>query len=365
MTHTRPIRVLIVDDVAIVRRLVTEALASDPALEIVGSAPNGRIALEKIPTLNPDVIILDYEMPEMDGLATLFEVKRSFPDIRVIIFSSYTHHGAKIALEALWRGADDFATKWSAASIGEMTGCVQSELIPKIKAVAANRIGPTPSWVSGTSKFGGVDPPTVPIPRAGILAIGASTGGPRALSVMLEALPAVFPIPIVIVQHMSSLFTKSLAERLAATTPHACEEGRDGAPVVAGTAWIAPGDRHMTVERVGPEVRLRLSSGPHENSCRPSVDPLFRSVAATYGTGALAVLLSGMGKDGLEGCRRVKEQRGAVLVQDHTSSVVWGMPGAVARAGLADRVLAIDEIAPEILRRTRSSQPVRAGEVRR
>ena len=364
MTRTRPIRVLIVDDVAIVRRLVTEALASDPALEVVGSAANGRIALERIPTLNPDVIVLDYEMPEMDGLATLFEVKRSFPDTRVIIFSSYTHHGAKIALEALWRGADDFATKWSAASVGEMIGCAQSELIPKIKAVAANRVGPSPSWDSSTSKFGGVGPP-MPVSRAGILAIGASTGGPRALSVMLEALPAAFPVPIVIVQHMSPLFTKSLAERLAATTPHACEEGRDGALLAAGTAWIAPGDRHMTVERSGPEVRLRLSSDPHENSCRPSVDPLLRSVASAYGAGALAVLLSGMGKDGLEGCRRVKEQRGAVLVQDHASSVVWGMPGAVARAGLADRILAIDEIAPEILRRTSLSQPVRAGDAGR
>lgn len=340
---------MIVDDVAIVRRLVNDALVTDPELQVVGTAGNGREALAKIPVLQPDLLILDYEMPEMNGLETLREVRRAHPGVRVILFSTHTRYGAKVTLEALWLGADDYATKVTANSLSDAARCVQSDLIPKIKAICGSGVLESPAPAPAAPRPAAAAPSG---PRAEILAIGASTGGPKALATILEALPSDFPIPIVVVQHMPPLFTRSLAERITSSTPHRGAEGADGTPLTAGTVWIAPGDRHMTVARQSGEVRLRLSSDPPENSCRPSVDPLFRSVGDVYGGGALALVLTGMGQDGLRGARRIRDGGGRVLVQDEATSVVWGMPGAVARAGLADLILPVTGIAGEILRLT-------------
>ena len=374
----RRIRVMIVDDVAIVRRLVADALAVDPELQVVGMAANGREALAKIPSLAPDLIVLDYEMPEMDGLETLRELKRTGSRARVVLFSTYTRHGAKATLDALWLGADDYATKVSASDLVAASRCVQTELIPKIKALCSEDTaapGAVPAVAAPTASAEPVVPAGPPpvvrarealtgkaparsaTPgRAEIIAVGASTGGPRALATLLERLPRDLAAPIVIVQHMPPLFTRSLAERLDGGTPLRCAEGEDGAVLEPGTVWIAPGNWHMTVAREGSAAVLRLTGEPPENSCRPAADPLFRSVADAYGAGALAVVLTGMGQDGLRGAERVKQRGGAVLVQDEASSVVWGMPGAVAKAGFADRVLPVRDIAAEIARRVASGR---------
>ncbi len=386
----RRIRVMVVDDVSIVRRLVSNALAVDSDIEIVAAAANGREALEKIPIVKPDLVILDYEMPEMDGMETLKEIRRRPGGPKVIFFSSYTRQGAKVSLDALWQGADDYATKVTADNLAAATLCVQSELLPKIKGLCEGIVSggttsggaggaggargsefpalatiPPASGSAPASGAPGMDPPrrgdddaassgasvTGPSPAAEIVAIGASTGGPRALAAVIEGLPTDFPLPIVVVQHMPPLFTRSLAERLSSRTGLRCLEGVDGAAVEPGTVWIAPGNWHMTVAREGPEIRLRLTGDPPENSCRPSVDPLFRSVAALYGPGALGIVLTGMGQDGLLGARRIHERDGRILVQDEATSVVWGMPGATARAGLAHKVVPLPEMAGEILKR--------------
>lgn len=358
----RRIRLMVVDDVAIVRRLVTNALAADPSVEVVGTAANGREALEKIPVLKPDLVILDYEMPEMDGMETLREIRKLAGGPKVIFFSSYTRQGAKVSLDALWQGADDYATKATADNLAAATQCVQSELLPKIKGLCENVIrGGAGSaaeaadlqaaGANATAAAGPASPaPQAFLTRAEVVAIGASTGGPRALSTVIEALPADFPLPILVVQHMPPLFTRSLAERLSAKSKLRCVEGVDGAILEPGTIWIAPGNWHMTVVRDGADIRLCLTGEPPENSCRPSVDPLFRSVAEVYGPSALGVLLTGMGQDGLLGARRIHERQGRILVQDEATSVVWGMPGAVARAGLAQRIVPLSEMAPEILK---------------
>jgi two-component system chemotaxis response regulator CheB len=369
---------MIVDDVAIVRRLVADALSVDPELQVVGMAANGREALAKIPSLAPDLIVLDYEMPEMDGLETLRELKRSGSRVRVVLFSTYTRHGAKATLDALWLGADDYATKVSASDLVAASRCVQTELIPKIKALCPPDDAPGPAATLPPAELlvPAGPPPAVRATatrareilgdrasgrsaapgRTEIIAIGASTGGPRALATLLEFLPRDLAAPIVIVQHMPPLFTRSLAERLDGGTPLRCAEGEDGAVLTPGTVWIAPGNWHMCVAREGSATVLRLTGDPPENSCRPAADPLFRSVADVYGAGALGVVLTGMGQDGLRGAERIKQRGGAILVQDEASSVVWGMPGAVAKAGLADRILPVRDIAAEIARRVASGR---------
>jgi len=358
----RRIRVMVVDDVSIVRRLVSNALGADPVIEVVGTASNGKEALEKIPVLRPDLVILDYEMPEMDGLETLKEIRKLAGGPKVIFFSSYTRQGAKVSLDALWQGADDYATKVTADNLAAATQCVQSELLPKIKGLCESVTGDTSGGAPvSPGRAVAESPPSVQpnpalaqaqaaIARAEIIAIGASTGGPRALSTVIESLPTDLPIPIVVVQHMPPLFTRSLAERLASRSGLRCLEGVDGAPLEPGTVWIAPGNWHMTVVRNGADAVLRLTGEPPENSCRPSVDPLFRSVAEAYGPSALGVLLTGMGQDGLLGARRIHERQGRILVQDEATSVVWGMPGAVARAGLAHKIVPLPGMAGEILK---------------
>jgi two-component system chemotaxis response regulator CheB len=344
-----------------------DALSLDPEIQIVGMAANGREALAKIPTLAPDLIILDYEMPEMDGLETLRELRKMQSRVRVILFSTYTRHGAKVTLDALWLGADDYATKVSAGDLVAATRCVQSELIPKIKALcpsdedreerSAHAVlagAALPGALTGSR--GNATSERAPgrstgASRTEIVAIAASTGGPRALATILEALPGDLAAPVVVVQHMPPLFTKSLAERLDGCTGLRCAEGEDGAALEPGTVWIAPGNWHMKVVKEGTSTTLRLSGDPPENSCRPAADPLFRSVADAYGAGALGVVLTGMGQDGLRGAERIREKRGSIVAQDEATSVVWGMPGVIARAGLADRVLPVGDIAGEIARR--------------
>ena len=344
------IRVLVVDDAVAVRRLVCDALGADSAIEVVGTAENGRVALARVPQLKPDVIVLDLEMPVMSGLETLVELRRAHPKIAVIIFSADSRPGAEATLEALWLGANDYVTKSSAHSPSQAVRHIHAELVPRIKALCMHLLE-RPAEKRPARPRDGRGRAVLPGPRARLVAIGASTGGPNALARLLPSLPADFSAPIVVVQHMPPMFTRFLAERLSARSEIEIAEAVDGDVLHPGKAWIAPGDHHMTLGRAGTDICIRLDQGPPVHSCRPSVDRLFRSVAAVAGGAALGVIRTGMGQDGRAGCESVVEAGGRVIAQDAATSVVWGMPGMVARAGLAERVLPLDEIADEILRR--------------
>lgn len=347
------IRILVVDDAVVFRRLVADELNADPALEVVGTAANGKIALARLPQVNPDLVILDVEMPELDGLATLREIRKTHPKLPVVMFSALTERGAEATLDALALGATDYFAKPTAAGgLDASLRVIRDELIPEIKALCgrgADRGGPPVA----------PPPPGPAVTRTGpveVVAVAASTGGPNALAELFTGLPAGFPVPVVVVQHMPPMFTRLLAERLSARFPVKVEEGRSGESLRPAHAWIAPGDHHMVVVRDGPQARILVHQDTPENSCRPAADVLFRSVAQAFGPTALAVVLTGMGQDGLRGCEAIHEAGGQVIAQDEATSVVWGMPGFVARAGLADRVLPLEMIAPEVVRRVRAGR---------
>ncbi len=348
------IRVLVVDDSVVIRRLVTHALEQDPAIEVVGAAANGAIGLQRIPQLNPSVVTLDIEMPEMDGLEMLRHIRREYPHLRVIMFSTLTERGAATTLEALSLGADDYVTKASnEGSLDRSMARLREELLPKVKQFFHFAVTDF-----AEPKGASVAPLTQKLPRSGVrsntrpevVAIGVSTGGPTALGSILPELPSGFPLPVLVVQHMPPMFTRLLAERLQATCQLAVAEAGDGERIAAGKILIAPGDFHMKLKSSGGAVFVSLDQSPPQNSCRPAVDALFASIGETYGGAAIAVILTGMGQDGLHGTQILKARGAVVLAQDEASSVVWGMPGAVVAAGLADRVLPLDHVIPEILR---------------
>ncbi len=340
------IRVLIIDDAVVIRRLLTDCLSADPDVEVVGTASDGKIGLAKISQLNPDLITLDIEMPVMDGLETVAAIRKIYNKLPVIMFSTLTERGASATLDALSRGANDYVTKPSnVGSVAIGMQHIRDELIPKIKALCRKTPEISVPFV-----------PRKPINIIGanhpeVVTIGVSTGGPNALATMFPGLQKNFPVPVVMVQHMPPLFTRLLAERLSVVSNLRVREGVEGALLQPGDAWIAPGGFHMELIRTAEGVKLKLHEEPPENSCRPAVDVLFRSVAKAYGSKSLAVILTGMGQDGMRGCEHIRERGGEVLIQDEASSVVWGMPGAVAAAGLANKTLPLDAIASEINRR--------------
>jgi two-component system, chemotaxis family, protein-glutamate methylesterase/glutaminase len=355
---SRKIKTLVVDDSTVVRRLLVDALSTDPSIEVVGIAANGKIALAKIPQLSPDVITLDMEMPEMDGLATLVELRKLYPKLPVIMFSTLTERGAEATLDALARGANDYVTK--PANVGSVHAAIQSvqrELIPKIKQFCtwSCKADNGPSWVPTESEKTRVSPASVrsysnPRPkRFDVLVIGTSTGGPNALAAVLPKLPASFPLPIVIVQHMPPIFTKHLADRLNHHSQLQVQEAFTGDHLTPGSAWVAPGNYHLKIHREGTQSIVRLNQDPQENSCRPAVDVLFRSAAEHYGGNVLALIMTGMGHDGKRGCDAIRQAGGYVIAQDEASSIVWGMPGSVVSAGLANTVLPLEAIAREVI----------------
>ncbi len=348
-----PIRILVVDDSVVLRKVLSDTLAEDRALEVVGAASDGRLALAKIPLLKPDLITLDIEMPVMNGLETLAVIRQLYPRLPVIMFSVLTERGAAAALDALALGASDYATKPSNTSPELAIECIRLELIPKIKALCG---------------FAPQEVPRVTRPRSApkvrdranwrieVVAIGASTGGPNALGEVLPRIPQDFPAPIVVVQHMPPIFTRQLAERLSRQSAICVEEGSADAILSPGHAWIAPGDSHMKVTRRGVNWCLNLDQGPKVNSCRPAVDVLFRSVALAYGAKVLGVVMTGMGTDGVLGAQEICDAGGDVIVQDEASAVIWGMPGAVHTLGISDGAYPLDRLAAEITRRVRRSR---------
>jgi two-component system chemotaxis response regulator CheB len=399
------IRILVVDDSVVVRKLLTAALKEVPDMEVVATAALGKIALAKIEQCSPDVVILDVEMPEMDGIETLKRIRKLAPRLPVIMFSTKTDRGATATIEALTCGASDYVTKPShVGNVLVAMARVREDLVPKILALTAGARTPlgrpvmpmrratsSASATTSTSittvipvttnrstmtmplsaltsdaiarpKIRSSSPIAVidgpirlhrsvgPRPPIEIVAIGASTGGPNALATLLGELPADFPVPIVIVQHMLASFTRHFAGRLASQCQLKIVEATAGELVVPGCAYIARGDHHLLLDRYAGRCHVALNQDKVENFCRPAVDVLFRSVAHSFGASALAVVLTGMGHDGLLGCTAIRDAGGDVIVQDQQSSVVWGMPGFIARAGLASQMLPIEQVGSELRR---------------
>ncbi|HEY3998026.1 MAG TPA: chemotaxis-specific protein-glutamate methyltransferase CheB [Candidatus Xenobia bacterium] len=336
------IRVLIVDDAALARRLLTEALAAEPRLWIVGLATNGAEALDMLAEAAPDVVSLDIEMPVMDGLATLAALRKRDAALPVVMVSTLTERGAAATLDALALGAADYVTKpGQAVHFDDAVARLRAELVPRLLQFGAPRHAPTAVHVTAAQAVHRID----------LLAIGTSTGGPEALTTVLAGLPRDLPVPVVVVQHMPPMFTRLLAERLTARGSLPATEARDGERLNPGRVYLAPGDFHLEVARQGEALVAVLQQRERENGCRPAVDVLFRSVAECCGRHALAVVMTGMGQDGLLGCERLHQVEARILAQDEASSVVWSMPGGVVRAGLADAVLPLEGLSTEIAHR--------------
>ena len=347
------IRVLVVDDSALVRRLVTTALRQAHDIEVVAVAKDGLEAVRMVDQIRPDVVTLDIEMPNLDGLGALTQIREKQPRLPVIMFSTLTERGASATLDALSRGASDYVTKPSnTGQISDGIAAIRDQLVPRIRALAGLR-KLTP---------GGARPvvrrqrPVASPAAVRALVIGCSTGGPDALARLLPRLPADLGVPVLVVQHMPPVFTTMLAQRLDKISELTVREAAEGDPVRAGEVLIAPGDYHMRLRGTADAVRVTLDQGPQENFCRPAVDVLFRTAADLWGSGVLATVLTGMGQDGLAGARLLADAGARVLVQDEESSVVWGMPGAVAGAGLAEDVLPLDGLADRITTAVRRSR---------
>ena len=345
-----PIRVLILDDSVLIREVLGDVLYADREIEIVGIASSVAQGLRLIPSLKPDLIILDFSLPGADGGATLAEVRRFNRTLPVIVLSTFTERDSTVGPEGSSLTATSYITKPGSGG-HEVRQKFRDQLILKIKNLCRRPIrDPLPA-------------PTVAVAQGrrsaqiDVVAIGASTGGPEALTDLIPQFPDDFPVPILVVQHMPAGFTRLLAERLNELTELAVAEAREGKRLAPEQIWIAPGDYHMTVVRRDSEVVLTMNQRPTEQGCRPSVDVLFRSIAETFGAHALAVVLTGMGADGTSGAQAIWEAGGEVLVQDEATSVIWGMPGRIVKAGLADCVSPLGSIASEIVRRVGVSRP--------
>ena len=339
-------RVLLCDDSAVIRGAISRMLESDPAVRVIARVANGQQALEAVQRERFDVAVLDIEMPVMDGMTALPLLLRADPGLRVVMASTLTTRGADIALRALRLGAADYVPKPSVAAIADDS--FRNELLAKVKGLARLRrresapAGALPRPPAAATRPAGREAPL-------LLAVGSSTGGPQALFTLVQALGNAVPVPVVITQHMPATFTPILAEHLTRLGALPCAEARDGEELKVGRIHLAPGDRHLLIEGRPGALRAKLSTGPAENFCRPAVDPMLRSAASACNGRVLVVMLTGMGHDGREGTRAVIEAGGAALAQDEATSVVWGMPGAIATAGLCHRVLPLAGLAPCVL----------------
>lgn len=355
-----PVRVFLVDDTAVVRRILVQILEEDPEIVVVGTAPDGAEGLRRLPRVDVDVVVLDVEMPGMGGLEMLAELRRIDRDLPVIVFSSLTERGAMVTIEALSLGASDYVTKPAmTGSAGAARDYVKASLLPKIRVLGLRaRTRSQPSRAPVLRAVPAPPPVVVDAPPAAVrrqridaVVIGVSTGGPNALSDIVPQLPADLPVPVFVVQHMPAIFTRALAQRLdthCALTVSECDEPT---AVRDGRLLLAAGGYHLRLSRNGAAVWARPDLADPVNFCRPSVDVLFQSAAEVYGANLLGVVMTGMGHDGLEGARAIHARGGQVFVQDEPSSVVWGMPGAVHAAGLADCALPLADIAAEISQR--------------
>lgn len=351
MSVVPPCRVLVVDDSAVVRQILSEILASDPGIEVVGTAADPLLARDKIKRLAPDVITLDVEMPRMDGLAFLENLMRLHP-LPVVMISSLTERGADTTLQALALGAVDFVSK-PKLDVSRGLQAYADEIIEKVKAAARSRVralvrvpvapkltlAPQAPAASRSSQFRTTDR---------LIALGASAGGTEALRVVLEGLPADAPA-VVMTQHLPATFSGAFAERLDRHSAMAVREASDGEAVLPGHAYLPPGGRHLRVIRDGARWRCRVDDGPAVNRHKPAVDVLFQSVALSAGANAIGVILTGMGDDGARGLLQLRQAGAPTLVQDEATSVVWGMPGAAMKLGAADETVPLEKIAERLL----------------
>ncbi|WP_417491075.1 protein-glutamate methylesterase/protein-glutamine glutaminase [Maricaulis sp.] len=367
-------RVLVIDDSAVARGLMTRWIEEDPDLVLVGAATDGEQGIRKAEELRPDLIVLDVEMPKMDGLAALPVLLKTVPSCRIVMASTLTRRGGEVTIRALSMGAADYAPKPQA---GRLAGAEEfrRDLLAKLKALsprpktARPSAAPAPQLRAAPGAPAPASPPrafrpvaAAPISRGttprstqppAIIAIGSSTGGPEALRLVISKCAAGLAAPVVIAQHMPALFTKILAEHLSKASNLPCKEAEHGERLLAGHVYVAPGDFHFTVRRDAAGYYAALDQSPPINFCRPAVDPLFHSVAEATGGKALGVILTGMGHDGREGVRALRAAGGTIIAQDEATSIVWGMPGAVAEAGLADQILPLSEIGSDIVRRAK------------
>ncbi len=345
----RPIAVMVVDDSAVVRGLISRQIEAQPDMTVVGSASDGRMAIAELKRREVDLIVLDIEMPVMDGLTALPHLFSAKPGVKVLIASTLTRRNAEISMKALQLGAADYLCKPDSLVAAEE---FNRDLIAKIRAVGRKPAGMKPLSGSALTRPGlstvaraNAMPHLV---RPQVIAIGGSTGAPPAMTRIFEALKGHVEQPILITQHMPATFTGLLAEQLSRSGGRPCYEAHDGEVIAPGRAYVAPGGWHMTVVREGGAPTLHLNQEAPENFCRPAVDPMLRSLAHVYGAGVFAVILTGMGTDGLKGCEAVHAAGGRFIAQDEASSVVWGMPGAAAKTGLAERIVPLDDIASYI-----------------
>lgn len=359
-TAPTPIRVLVVDDSHVIRGLLSRSLGSDPGITVVATARNGKSAIDEVTRTEVDVVVLDIEMPVMDGMTALPQLLAARPGLQVIMASTLTLKGASISMKALSRGAADYVPK--PTSTGEINSAeeFQRELINKVKswgAVARRRRGSAaragsevaPGPVARRFPAGPLKLREAPsLFRPDCIALGSSTGGPQALFKVFQMMGKVTDLPVFVTQHMPATFTTILAEHLGQASGMPAAEAKDGEPVVAGRIYVAPGDFHMTVQVDRGRKVMRLDKNPPENFCRPAVDPMLRSLAKAYNGKVLTVILTGMGQDGLKGGQELSAAGGVIAAQDEATSVVWGMPGAVASAGLCSAVLPLSDIGPYV-----------------
>jgi len=372
-----PIRVMVVDDSAVIRGLITRMLESDSDVDVVASVGNGQLAVNSLERNPVDVIILDIEMPVMDGLTALPKLIAVDKSVKIIMASTLTARNAEVSIKALSMGATDYVPKPSTSREISGENDFRRDLLEKVKSLGAMRrheVGgtvskrqapaPSPSATAGAkpaeksseipSKWELRDPSNVKLREAGkmkpdILAIGSSTGGPQALFEFLKGLQKSINIPVVITQHMPATFTTILAEHISRMSGWDCKEAKTGDRLEPGKILLAPGDYHMLIEQKGTDRVVRITQDPPENFCRPAVDPMLRSVVKVFGPRVLTVILTGMGNDGEKGSKVVVDAGGTVISQDEKSSVVWGMPGAVATAGLCSAVLPLNELAGYVM----------------
>ncbi|WP_300465169.1 chemotaxis response regulator protein-glutamate methylesterase [Desulfobacula sp.] len=351
------LRVLVVDDSVLYRKVLSDVLSNIPGVQVVGTATDGKVALAKIPYLKTDMLTLDFDMPELDGLEVLEHVRIDHPDLKVVMVSAHTKEGAAITLKALELGALTFVTKPKTQNPLESKTVLLDQLVPIVKELIAqiqpclvdngqampNPIVSDPAPGKGTPQAG--------IGRIQIVAIGISTGGPKALAELIPSLPEDLRTPVVIVQHMPSEFTAALAESLNQKSALNVLEAKNSMELKRGTIFIAPGGKQMKVVHVSGKSMLEINDDPPENHCQPSVDYLFRSISKVYGKHALGIIMTGMGADGVLGLRLMKRLGAQVIAQDKQSCVVFGMPGEAINAGVVDQVVPLNRIATEIVRR--------------
>jgi two-component system chemotaxis response regulator CheB len=355
------VRVLVVDDSALVRSTVAGVLSAEPGIEVVGTAADGQAALAAVESLSPDVVTLDVDMPHVDGHEFLRRVRPRHPHLPVILLTHLTKRYAVATIEAMLQGAIDYVGKPSkTGSVDASRLYLKTELVPKILAFRnATKGAPASVKLAQPSMPRQAARPRGAMPE--IVVIGSSTGGPAAIDEICRALPRSFSLPIVVVQHMPPAFIADFAKRLTTRSVLPFVVAEHGHRVGAGRILIAPGDRHVSLRRDGSTVTVELDDGPPINGCRPAVDVLFKSAAYVYGGRALGVVLTGMGQDGLDGSKEIFNGGGRVIVQDEASSVIWGMPGRIAKAGIADAIVPLREMAGEIALRSRQAPPPARG----